>query len=173
MTLANKITIIRIVLIPVFIIMLLQGQLAIAAAIFTATILTDALDGFIARWKKQKTALGAFLDPMADKLLLFSTFLTFAYLRIIPRWVFVIIFSRDLLIVLGWLIIYFITDSTEIKPRFMGKITTIFQMGTLWFYLINVPLYITEKLLIVTIAITTISALDYVIAGSTSLNRHA
>ena len=120
MTLANKITLLRIFLIPVFIIMLLQGHHPWPAVIFTFTIVTDALDGFIARWKKQKTALGSFLDPLADKMLMLSTFLTLAYLKVIPLWIFVVTISRDLIVVLGWVVIYFITHSTEIEPRLLG-----------------------------------------------------
>jgi cardiolipin synthase (CMP-forming) len=171
MTLANRITIIRIVLIPVFIVTLLQGLSPWPAVIFTFTIMTDALDGFIARWRKQTTPLGSFLDPMADKLLMFSSFATAAYLKIIPLWVFVVILSRDLLIVLGWTVIYFLTGSTEIKPRLLGKLTTIFQMITVWLLLLGLPPFIIDKLLLATVAVTALSGLDYVLIGSKKLSR--
>jgi cardiolipin synthase len=173
MTLANRITILRLVFIPVFIFTILQGWMYVAAAIYTLTILTDALDGFIARWKKQRTALGSFLDPLADKLLMFSSFLVFAHLKIIPLWTFVVIMSRDLLIVLGWTITYFITGSKEIQPRLLGKLTTIAQMLSIWLYLLGLPPAITQKMLLITIIVTTLSGFDYIITGSQKLNRHA
>ena len=117
MTLANKITIGRIILIPVFIIALLQGLWPWPVIIFTATVVTDALDGFIARYKKQATPLGSFLDPMADKLLMFSAYLSCAYLEIVPLWIFIVILSRDLLIVIGWGIIYMLTGSELVLVR--------------------------------------------------------
>lgn len=166
MTLANKITLIRIVLIPVFIITLLQGLTPWPAVIFTITILSDALDGFIARRRKQITPLGSFLDPLADKLLMFSSYLVTAYMHIIPLWVFVVILSRDCIIVIGWAVIYFITDSTEIKPRLLGKLSTIFQMVTIWLLLLGLPGTIIEKLLITTVCITALSGIDYLITGS-------
>ena len=173
MTLANRITILRILLIPVFIIMLLEGKYPWPVFIFTFTIITDALDGFIARWRKQITPLGSFLDPMADKFLMFSSYLLCSYLKIIPVWVFVVILSRDLLIVLGWAIIYFLTGSTEVKPRLMGKLTTIFQMFTMWIILLGVlPAYLITGLLYATILITSLSGLDYIYIGSRTLNRH-
>lgn len=173
MTLANKITLIRIVFIPIFIVLLMQGHHPWPAVIFTFTIVTDALDGFIARWKKQKTALGSFLDPLADKLLMLSSFLTLAYLQVVPLWIFVVILSRDILIVLGWLIIYFITHSTEIKPRLSGKLTAIIQMSTVWLILLGLPEAWKQTMLIATVLITAASGLDYVISGSRNLNKHS
>lgn len=173
MTLANRITILRIVFIPIFIIMLLQRQYLLAAVIFTLTIITDALDGFIARWRKQKTPLGSFLDPLADKLLMFSTFLTLAYMKVVPLWIFVIIISRDFLIVLGWMLMYFITGSIEIKPRLLGKLTTIFQMGTLWLIILQLPDRLIQQLLLVTVVITALSGIDYIITGSRKLGHQA
>lgn len=173
MTLANKITLLRIFLIPVFIILLLQGHHPWPAVIFTFTIVTDALDGFIARWKKQKTALGSFLDPLADKMLMFSTFLTLAYLKVIPLWIFVVTISRDLVIVLGWLVIYFIMHSTEIQPRLLGKLTAIIQMLTTWLILLGIPEPIKNYLLVATVVITGLSGVDYMIAGSRKLGKHS
>ena len=173
MTLANRITLIRIVLIPIFIVLLIQGHHPWPAVIFTFTIVTDALDGFIARWKKQKTALGSFLDPLADKLLMFASFITLAYLKIVPLWIFVVILSRDAIIVIGWVIIYFINHSTEIKPRLFGKLTAIIQMSTVWLILLGVQEPWKQTLLVLTVLITTVSGLDYVITGSKSLNKHS
>ncbi len=172
MTLANKITILRIVMMPLFIILFLQGMYPWPAVIFTLTILTDALDGFIARWRKQATPLGAFLDPLADKMLMFSSFLVGAYLHLVPLWIFIVIISRDLIIVFGWMIVYFITGSKEVRPRFMGKLTTIFQMVTIWLMLLNIPQTYLQNLLLTTVVVTVMSGLDYIVTGSRKLNRH-
>ncbi|MCX5777934.1 MAG: CDP-alcohol phosphatidyltransferase family protein [Elusimicrobia bacterium] len=166
MTLANKITLIRIVLIPVFIITLLQGLFPWPAIIFTVTIISDALDGFVARRRKQITPLGSFLDPLADKLLMFSSYLVTAYLHSIPLWVFVVILSRDSIIVIGWAVIYFITGSTEIKPRLLGKMSTVFQMVTIWLILLGLHGAIIDKLLIATVCVTALSGIDYLVTGS-------
>jgi cardiolipin synthase (CMP-forming) len=174
MTLANRITILRILLIPVFIITLIEGYYPWPVLIFSFSCITDALDGFVARYRKQITPLGSFLDPMADKFLMFSSYLLCSYLKIIPTWVFVVILSRDLLIVLGWAIIYFITGSTEIKPRLLGKLTAIIQMFTMWVILLGIvpQMYITG-LLYLTILITSLSGFDYIYIGSRKLNRNA
>ncbi len=151
MTLANKITILRIILIPVFIVLFIQGAHPWPAIIFTFTILTDALDGFVARWKKQITPLGSFLDPMGDKLLIFSSYLVAAYFKIIPTWIFIVILSRDIIIVLGWYVINLITTSVEIKPLLLGKLTAVFQMGTMWLILLKLPKALTDVLLVITV----------------------
>lgn len=174
MTLANRITILRIVLIPVFIITLLQGLYPWPVVIFSFTVITDALDGFIARYRKQITPLGSFLDPMADKFLMFSSYLICAYLKKIPSWMFIVILSRDLLIVMGWAIIYFITNSTEVKPRLMGKLTAIIQMFTMWIVLLGIaPQSFVNILLYSTVVLTTVSGLDYIYLGSRKLNSNA
>ncbi len=165
-TLANQITLLRIILIPVFIISLIEGSHVWPVVIFTFTIITDAIDGFVARRRNEKTKLGSFLDPLADKMLMFASFISLVYLKVIPLWVFVLTISRDVVILAGWLIIYFITDSLEIKPRPLGKITTIIQMCTIWFILIGVQPVVQISLLYLTAAVTAISGIDYIIVGS-------
>lgn len=169
LTLANKITLARLILIPVFIVTLLQRMHPWPVIIFTVTIVSDALDGFIARHFKQMTALGAFLDPLADKLLMFSSYLVTAYLQMIPLWVFVVIVSRDAMIVIGWAVIYFITGSTDIKPRFLGKVSTIFQMVTIWLVLLGMPEPVAARLLAATVLMTAVSGIDYIYSGTKKL----
>ncbi len=174
MTLANRITILRIALIPVFVILYLQkSKYSVLTdwtlAVFAFAILTDFLDGLAARLKKQKTQLGSFLDPLADKLLLTSTFILLAYTGEIALWVFVTIFSRDLIIVLGWTIIYILTSSSDIEPRFLGKASTMLQMSSAISVLFPVPSEITQWLIRLMITITVISAVDYIYVGSKKL----
>jgi cardiolipin synthase len=173
MTLANQITLLRIILIPVFIITLIEGSPYWPVIIFTFTVLTDAIDGFVARKRNEKTKLGSFLDPLADKMLMFASFITLVYLKVVPLWVFVVTISRDVVILAGWLIIYFITDSLEIKPRLLGKITTIVQMSTIWFILLGVQAPLQTSLLYLTAAVTAISGIDYIIVGSKKVGQHS
>ena len=174
MTLANRITILRIALIPVFVILFLEQSHNPALknwtlAIFAFAIFTDLLDGLAARMRREKTPLGSFLDPLADKLLLTASYVLFTYANRIPLWAFVLIFSRDLIIVLGWTIIYILTSSSSIEPRVLGKICTFLQMAASIAILFPVPdeitLWLVRAMLIVTVA----SAIDYMWIGSKRL----
>lgn len=172
MNLANNITLTRIILIPVFIITLVQGHHPWPLVIFSFTMITDALDGFIARRRKQKTVLGSILDPLGDKLLILSSFLVFVFLKRIDLWVFIVLLSRDLLIVIGWIVTYIITGSIKAKPRLLGKITTIIQMVSVGLILIGIPSDLTQKVLIVMVIITAVSGFDYLIKGSMKINSN-
>jgi len=132
---------------------------------------TDLLDGFAARRRGERTRLGAFLDPMADKLLLTSVFLSLTYLHQIPVWVFVAIFSRDVLIVLGWSVIFILTGSSTVQPRPLGKATTAAQMITALAVIVQAPAIATIVLLWIMIALTVISAVDYVRTGEKRLGE--
>lgn len=174
MTLANRITILRILLIPVFMILYLQKAKYPALndwalAIFAFAVLTDILDGLAARIRKERTPLGTFLDPLADKLLLTAAFAGFAYVGEIPVWIFVTVFSRDLIIVLGWAIIYILTHSSDVVPRQMGKICTFLQMAAAIGYLFPVPAEITTWVVRFMLVATFVSAIDYITSGSKKL----
>jgi cardiolipin synthase (CMP-forming) len=169
-TLANKITIVRIVLIPVIVIGLLQLRPFWPDALFIFCALTDVLDGFIARRRGEKSVVGAFLDPVADKLLLVSVYLTLAHIKQLPIWVFVVVFSRDLLIFLGWNILYTLTQDARLTPRVLGRITTILQLVTVVVLLVYPlrPLY--PFFLWTMVAFTAASTIDYVWVGARRLN---
>ena len=171
MTLASKITVLRIIAIPFFVVAMMGGHLGWARTIFCLSVFSDALDGIIARWRGERTALGAFLDPMADKLLLVVTYITFSYLHWIPLWVFVAVISRDLLIILGWTVVYILTSNAKIQPRPSGKATTALQMAFAVAGLFGVsdPYY--TWLLYLMIAATLISAGDYVWIGNRRLGE--
>ncbi len=174
MTLANRITILRIALIPVFAILYLQSSnypylKNWTLGLFAFAIFTDLLDGLAARMRDEKTPLGTFLDPLADKLLITSSFVLFAYKGEIALWIFVTVFSRDLIIVLGWTIIYILTSSPLIEPRTLGKTSTFLQMTAAVAILFPVPWEVTHWLIRLMTAITVISAIDYIWAGSKRL----
>ena len=169
MTLANKITVLRIIAIPVLIIALLQQHLGWARAIFIFSIFSDALDGTLARIRGERTPLGSFLDPLADKLLLVGTFVAYTYLGWIPVWIFIAVLSRDMLIILGWSVVYILTGNSKIQPRALGKITTALQMAVALSKLINIPINVYHAILYAMITATILSALDYVWIGNKRL----
>lgn len=181
MTLANKITILRILLVPVFVIFVTYGyyksilafQYA-ALGVFVFCILTDALDGFIARTFNQQTALGIFLDPLADKLLLVSAFifLGLSFVSRLPLWVSMLVVGREFIILIGWLVIYlFSTEKNSFNPSILGKMTTFFQMITILLCLINLPYQYLRWIIFLTVAVTIISTVDYIFRGSKKLNH--
>lgn len=124
----NMLTLGRILLTPVFIILLLRHMYWQALVIFAIAGLSDALDGFIARYFNQRTTLGAYLDPMADKLLLVSAYIALAVLEVIPAWVTVIVIARDVIISLGIAIIALTQKAYEVRPTLVSKCTTTAQI---------------------------------------------
>ena len=126
MNLPNILTLIRILLIPLFIIFLISKSFQGALIIFVIAGITDALDGFIARIWHQHTDLGSYLDPIADKLLLASAFITLAILGIVPYWLTVIVMSRDILIATGFWVLTMTDHEPTIKPRYTSKVTTVY-----------------------------------------------
>ena len=129
LTPANQLTLLRMFLIPAFVILVVYGYLGSALIVFGVAGLTDGLDGLIARRSGQKTALGAWLDPMADKLLLVSTFvvLTIPGLGLanrLPLWLTVLMISRDVVIVGTVAIINLAVGPRTFRPSVYGKIAT-------------------------------------------------
>jgi len=162
-------TVARIILIPVFITAVIYKKHQHALFLFILAGMTDLLDGFIARMTNQKTALGRFLDPLADKLLLTSSFILFSFYEWIPLWLTITVISRDFIIVTGWLLLYMITHDVRIEPVLLGKTAIAFQLITLALVLlhVNVPTITMPKdiLFAVTAAITAVSGLQYIYKG--------
>lgn len=133
---ANQITLMRLLLIP-FVLWAISQNLWLWAVLgFAVAGLSDALDGFLARKYFGISKLGAFLDPLADKLLMVSVGLNLFYLGLLPLWFVVILVVRDFLIVLGVLLSWLVQRPIEISPLMVSKLTTIFQillLGTLLF----------------------------------------
>ena len=140
MTTANKITIIRILLIPFFVTEMIyytrtgdEFHRLIALICFAVAAISDGVDGYIARRYNQRSELGAFLDPMADKLLLVSAIVVLSFdngshLARIPLWVTTTIISRDLLLLFGAAVIHYTVGALTVKPRMVGKLATVLQM---------------------------------------------
>ncbi len=182
MNLANWISIFRIILIPFFI-----GAIAyyrpekdflryVALTIFLVAVISDGVDGYIARTKKLKTRLGSFIDPIADKLLLSSSFITLALAHNLPQaiklpiWVPILVISRDIILVLGCLLIHVITGDLKMNPSFLGKLTTFFQMITIICVLLQFPF----SYLVWNIAafFTIVSGFDYILRGNNFINNN-
>ena len=130
MNVPNLITLLRIILVPVIVILLIQGSFFKALIMFIVAGLSDALDGFLARVLNQQTVLGAYLDPIADKALLASSFVTLSVLHIIPSWLAVIVISRDSIILLGISVLSIMSITVEIRPALVSKVTTGLQLIT-------------------------------------------
>jgi cardiolipin synthase len=129
LTLANQLTILRIALIPAFVLLIVYGYLGAALLVFSIAGLTDALDGLIARRAGQRTSLGAWLDPMADKLLLVTTFVVLTLPGIplvnhLPLWLTILVISRDVVIVGVVAIINLAVGPRTFRPSLFGKATT-------------------------------------------------
>lgn len=128
MTVPNLLTILRILLTPFLVWLLLDNRLNDALLVFTIAGVTDGLDGLIARVFHQKSRLGAYLDPLADKILLVSSFILLGHLGLVPYWLVIIAVSRDAIIMLGVLMLMFHQVHMEVKPVFLSKLTTLSQL---------------------------------------------
>jgi cardiolipin synthase len=171
---ANRITILRIILVPVFIIAILYHRLNLAFAIFIVAAVTDGLDGYIARVRKERTQLGRILDPFADKMLIISAFISFSlvtglpdYLKM-PAYVPIIVISRDVFILFGAVVIYLLTQNLEVKPTALGKVTTFFQMLTVISLLLR--FVYSSWIWNTAVVLTVLSGLDYLRIGAKQVN---
>jgi cardiolipin synthase len=130
MGLANWLTIARILLVPVFVTCLVYDRVVLALATFVVAGITDSMDGYIARTRGTKTRLGAFLDPLADKLLLTASFvtLTYRYPLVLPFWLTAVVLSRDAILVLVGGLVMLTGGRLNPTPTLVGKTSTVFQM---------------------------------------------
>src|SRR5690349_15666864 len=132
-TVANLLTVVRILLMVPFLYLIAQGRYGTALAIFFLASLTDFADGYVARRFKQHSRLGRFLDPLADKLLTTAAFVVMAIPRSdfgsIPIWLALLVVGRDLVIVLGALVVYRLTGFKDFKPTLLGKFNTFVELG--------------------------------------------
>ena len=183
MNLANRITCLRILLVPVFVSFLLYSYNKdsvhfryVALSVFLLSILTDVIDGIVARALKEKTELGSFLDPLADKLLLAAAFVFLALMAELPVWVVVVTISRDVILALGWVALYVFGEegASRIRPSISGKMTTFLQMGTILLFLLDVHhIYYdyVRYLMYTMIGVTILSTLGYILEGGRRLNE--
>jgi len=168
-TVPNLITLVRILLTPLFIICLIQGKYQKALIVFLLAGVSDLADGMVARLWQQKSPLGAFLDPLADKLLLSSSFITLGIFHLVPPWLTVVVCSRDIILVLGVVIFKLVDLPLAIMPTPSGKLTTALQLATVLLVLINkrylLPVALLQALFGLTGVITTVSGVQYLYNG--------
>ncbi len=137
-TLPNALTMARLMMTPLVLTLFLADMFVVAFWVFAAAALTDAADGWIAKFFNAQTRLGAFIDPMADKILAVSAYLILGIGDHVPQWVVVLVISRDVLIVIGMLVTWIAYDRIWVAPLAIGKITTFAQfsfLGLVFFHL--------------------------------------
>jgi cardiolipin synthase len=170
LTVANQLTILRIVLVPVFALLVVYGHLGWALLAFLTAGVTDALDGLIARQAGQRTSLGAWLDPMADKLLIVTTFVILTLPDVpltnhLPLWLTVFVLSRDVVIVGVVAIVNLVLGPRTFRPSLFGKLATATYIFTsvvvMYFNYRAERAQIIELFIWLSLAITIVSAIDY------------
>ena len=172
LNLPNFLTLFRILTIPFFLIALAYHLYWEALLIFALGGITDFLDGLAARWMGQETRLGAYLDPVADKLLVFSSYVMLGSIEAMPPWLVVIVVMRDVFILLGFGIIYYLTEEKfDARPTLIGKSSTLLQLITLAVALASlhdstlIPQVILDALIAATAATTMLSGMQYLYRG--------
>lgn len=171
LTVANLLTVLRLILIPVFVTALYYDRFVWALAVFFIAAVTDGLDGLVARSLNQKTQLGAILDPMADKLLLVTAFVILSLPRFtltdpIPFWLTATAISRDVFIVLAALVINMTTGFSRFRPSIPGKFNTFVQIVMIVFFLVANAFHLLTQYLpmayYVTLGMAVFSGLHYI-----------
>jgi cardiolipin synthase len=169
MNIPNSLTILRILLIPCYIGLLVYGKFDQALIVLLVAGLTDALDGAIARMKNQYTRLGAVLDPLADKMLLISGFITLSMIHLVPSWVTILVVSRDVILMLGTAVAHFTDSRVDITPTFLGKGTTFLQLSYVVMVIFltsrRIDLAVMLPLLFGMVSFTLLSGLHYLYRG--------
>ena len=180
LNLPNTLTLLRMLTIPFFLECLAYHLYWEALVIFAVGGITDFLDGLAARWMNQQTALGAYLDPVADKLLVITSFMMLGSIDGIPMWLAVVVVARDLMILVGYGIIHVLVEERlQVRPSRIGKWSTTFQLLTLAaaLALLHDPrLFSTDVLTLfvaVTALLTVVSGCHYLYQGLVWLQRKA
>lgn len=129
MTVPNFITLLRFLMVPAVVYALLLGEMLPAFIIFVVAGISDGVDGFVARHYNQQSELGAYLDPIADKLLLVTVFIMLAILDFLPQWLVVLVVSRDVLIIMAVLLSSVMAQPVDMNPIFISKANTALQIA--------------------------------------------
>ena len=177
MNLPNKLTILRVIMIPFFVLTLLydggenQTLRYVAAAIFIIASLTDMLDGKIARKYNLVTNFGKFMDPLADKLLVCSALICLVELKELPAWMVIVIISREF-IISGFRLVAS-DNGVVIAASYWGKFKTTFQMIAVILMIFNIPALetVTMIILVIAVVLTVISLVDYVVKNIEVLTK--
>lgn len=165
----NTLTITRIILIPVFVTAIVYKRYNYAFYLFLAAAVTDIFDGLFARLKNQKTSLGTFLDPLADKFLIVTAIIILSTYGWIPKWLAITVISRDTIVVIGWFLLYLVTGTAKVEPSIFGRATIWIQSIFIAYVLMNMTFLslpaLQPMLQWITAGITTISGFHYIYRG--------
>jgi cardiolipin synthase len=163
----NIITVLRFLLVPPVVLLLLQEQFGLALLMFGVAGFSDALDGYLAKRFNWTSHLGALMDPLADKLLLVSSFITLGWLQLIPLWLVGVVILRDMVIVSGALVYNFRIERLEAEPTMVSKLNTVTQivlvLAILFSQAVTAMPFLWMDVLLYSVLITTLwSGFDYV-----------
>lgn len=177
MNIPNIITLVRIILVPVIVWLMISGEMLFALAVFIFAGITDGADGYIAKKFDQKTELGAYLDAIADKLLLVSIYVVLGMIDELPPWLVILVVSRDVLIVGAIILSWLIDRPVQVRPLMISKINTVAQIVLASLVLTHLGLDIinNEWIMVGTIVVgilTIGSATAYVLAWMAEMARH-
>jgi cardiolipin synthase len=174
----NQLTMLRLLMLPFVLISMIYRRHDLAFWLFLAAAVTDGIDGLVARHFNQRTPLGEFLDPIADKLLLSSCFIVQALIGAIPLWLTVMVLSRDVVIIATVLVVVLTTEIRRFPPSLMGKLNTAVQIATIFAVLAHnyLETYWTRELTNFLIAATAgtvlLSSVHYALKMSRRLHLH-
>lgn len=177
MNIPNFLTLLRILLIPLLVIFLMEGKKDYAFAVFISAAVSDGLDGFIARVFKQKTLFGAYIDPIADKLLIGTSYVALAIIDSMPGWLAVLVISRDVIILGGLTLLLLNNRKIKISPLLDSKLTTLLQLLLVIYFLAydySIASFfrpMESYLLFFTAAFTVFSGFHYIVLGFSILGK--
>jgi cardiolipin synthase (CMP-forming) len=170
LTLANQITILRLVFVPLFAILVVERRNGAALVVLGAAAVSDGVDGLVARLYHQQSPLGVALDPIADKILMTTAYATLAFRDALPWWITIVVISRDVAIVVTALVISLVSGYRPFTPTLLGKISTCTQLSTVLAALgaaagiALISQRLVQALVYATAALTAASGIHYLVA---------
>ncbi len=181
---ANGLTAVRVILVPVVASLLISGRFRLALLVFGLCGISDGLDGLLARWLRQRTVVGFYLDPIADKLLVATSFIVLAIVEVIPVWLTVLVISRDIFILVGSILILLLIGTEGIHVTAISKVNTAMQLATVLYFLSvrafpgvldrasgGLEAAATEAVVVLCALTTSVSGVQYLVAGIKRLSR--
>jgi cardiolipin synthase len=181
---ANGLTATRVLLVPLFAYLLISDRFRLALLVFAVCGTSDMLDGLLARWLRQRTVVGFYLDPIADKLLMATSFVVLAIVKVVPVWLAIMVISRDIFILIGSLLILLLLDSGQIAATGISKGNTAIQILTVIYFLTirafpgiwnlfaaGVEERVTEAVVALCALSTAASGIHYLVIGIRKLSR--
>lgn len=163
----NLITVVRFILVIPTVMFLLEQRYGYALIVFLVASISDALDGMLARYYQASTRFGSIMDPLADKLLLVSTFIALTYMGVLPFWLMVLIIIRDLIIISGAILYQVLYGSYELEPTRLSKVNTLFQISLVVITLTHqaailiLPAFISTMMFIIVAILAVMTCVQY------------